>query len=857
MQPRELLTSASSAFLNSFKSAVQFIVPSAIEALFAKANAYNSPSEKAEILRARMLLQERRQELLRQLSLNMDQLLRRSIETTYQAFRPTSSALSLSLDNIGLMDSSTFENSLRFNNIVQLFRDSAEQELVDLNIRIAVIFGQDDICERENPFRPYLLARCISLAVDALKLSPELTAILISQIGESINANVKEMYQQTNAVLAKHGISSQLVLKINKTPEVVPPRSTLSTLFDDAQSRHLGVNRPDKRTAPTPGLSFGASNANFPLLITKPAINIEQLMMAVRGRTGYSKAPLDQITFCDNTAPHSLIWLEGAAALGDVLRIAFGAEDDLSWETKSRIRPSVPVNSKNTVGTQDLSVVRELVQRLQAAHEFAAAQGDISKPAAKFSFGGLDFAAIVGQMHKLLTPASGDMLNERGEVRNLIHEQRLVLLQLARTTPEQMKIDILAMLMESILFDNLLPIELRIQIGGIQFLLLQLALIDPGFLTSNQHPARLLLNRIASVTLGVQYIDAHKIEFGLEVERIFKTLAKHDCGIPGLFQRIINRFDIFVLRELRIQDKVIRRTVKSIEEAQIRYSQFEQTSRSLKATLAPLGVPPQFLAFLENEWVRAINLADRKNPELGMHLRRFVPDIVWSIRPKISQEDKLQFSDIMPPMMERLRCGMEILELSQFKQNALYNWLTDAHARALKLSPDASSDISLAQMYANFEEFVRQPAIIISDIATEDKSEEMRKYLTDILHELGLTVMMLTADDPGNIELQDGTIRLIQPLRSTDISELRARLIAGTAIEMNLDGKFWRGCVHWIGTGTNSMVLSFRSHAAPAVISIDSFCKHLSRGSARLIEGASLFDRAISSVLKSADALDT
>ena len=862
MQPKELLKSARAEFLNSFQSAIQFIVPPAIESLFAKANACHSPLEKAEIFHARVILQENRQEIIRQLNIHIGQLLDRSIETTYQTFRPTSSALSLSLENIGLLDSSAFEDSLRFNNVVQLFRDCAEEELVNLNIRLAVMFNDSDIRERENPFRPYLLARSISEAVETLDVSPALTGILVTQIGETLSSYVKTMYQRANADLAKHGVSNNMSLKFNKTPPAAP-KVSLSTLLEDAQSHHLGVSRPTKRVAPAPSSSppttYAATNDAFPQLITKHTVNIEQLLLAVRGKAGFSRSPTDYAISSEHE-PQPLFWLEGGAGLGDVLRMALGAEDDLSWETKSRGRPLSPaVLAAKKVTTQNVVVMRALVQRLQHAHEAAASTvaDGVRGVSEKFSFAGLDFPAIVGLMHKLLTPQRSELVNAQGDIINLLHQEREVLFQLARSSEEQMKIDVVTLLFESILFDYLIPFELRLQIARIQFLFLQLALIDKDFLRSGQHPARLLLNRIATVSIGVQHIDSQKLQFDIDIERIFKTLAKHDCTIPGLFQRILNRFDIFVLRELRIQDKSIRRTVKSIEEAQIRYSQFEQTAISLHAALVPFGIPAQFVTFLETEWVKVINTADRKDPVLASDFRAFVPDVVWSIRPKVSQDDREQFSRMMPSLMEILRVGMELMDLNQFKQHALLNWLGDAHQRAQNPPPDAQPELSLQKVRTMFNDFIKQPALVISDIATEDKADEMRKYLVDILFELGLNVMMLTGEEYRSYTTPDPEIRLTPPTRTIDIDALRQRLVAGAAIEMSLNDKFWRGCIHWIGHSTNMMVLSFKSHAAPAVITIDHFCTHLSRGTALLVEPASLFDRAIASVLKSADALDT
>jgi hypothetical protein len=165
----EILSGARREFFNAFQNAAATLVPRTVEALFSKVNSENSPIEQADIVRAQLLLQEHRHEIELQLTKNMQQLLDRSMETTYQNFRPNLSALSISADNLSLLDSSAFESSLRFNEVTQLFRNVAEQELIDLNIRIAVLFGQDDIRERENPFRPYLITRCIFLAVESLR----------------------------------------------------------------------------------------------------------------------------------------------------------------------------------------------------------------------------------------------------------------------------------------------------------------------------------------------------------------------------------------------------------------------------------------------------------------------------------------------------------------------------------------------------------------------------------------------------------------------------------------------------------------------------------------------------------------
>jgi hypothetical protein len=278
-----------------------------------------------------------------------------------------------------------------------------------------------------------------------------------------------------------------------------------------------------------------------------------------------------------------------------------------------------------------------------------------------------------------------------------------------------MIIDVLAMLFEAILFDDLLSKELREQLGRLQFLLLQLALSDRTFLSNQHQAARLLLNRIASVLLGTQHLPVTQRKIEEEISRVFKTLSRHDCRVPELFERIYNRFDTFISTELRTQDKFIRRTVKSIEEAQIRYLRSEQTSSLLMDGLAKLDVPQHFANFLATEWVRAINIAERTDTSLASHLRALVPDLIWSIQPKNSQEEQSQLSALLPGMLTDLRRGIAMLDWTQFKQNALLNWLHERHRGVLLPTQEFSTSKTLVQAREIFLNFLEQPAVVLSD----------------------------------------------------------------------------------------------------------------------------------------------
>ncbi|MBK1888395.1 DUF1631 family protein [Undibacterium sp. 14-3-2] len=849
----EILSSARREFFNAFQNAAATLVPRTVEALFSKVNSENSPIEQADIVRAQLLLQEHRHEIELQLTKNMQQLLDRSMETTYQNFRPNLSALSISADNLSLLDSSAFESSLRFNEVTQLFRNVAEQELIDLNIRIAVLFGQDDIRERENPFRPYLITRCIFLAVESLRLTQEMFSILAMQLGETLTVDIPGIYQQTNAELEKHGVHAHLSLKINKSAETLHPRgsSSVGTQQNVISSQQINNAFPAFNQLDFPAAEDVRSAPSSPS--GNPSINIDQLFQVLRGRekTAFS-AYSPTVAAQDNSS--SPAWFANTSDLAELLRKTFGQsrpfqrgrDFDLASQEAQQETPLPSAEMAQ-------SVIRGLVERfshLPVPEKINAAPPELEELLIE-----KDLIRTLGYLHLSMKPDLS-ILNERGDVRNLIREQREAFSALARSTEELMIIDVLAMLFESILFDDLLSKELREQLGRLQFLLLQLALSDRTFLSNQHQAARLLLNRIASVLLGTQHLPVTQRKIEEEISRVFKTLSRHDCRVPELFERIYNRFDTFISTELRTQDKFIRRTVKSIEEAQIRYLRSEQTSSLLMDGLAKLDVPQHFANFLTTEWVRAINIAERTDTSLASHLRALVPDLIWSIQPKNSQEEQSQLSALLPGMLTDLRRGIAMLDWTQFKQNALLNWLHERHRGVLLPTQEFSTSKTLVQAREIFLNFLEQPAVVLSDSIEKNKYHEVEKYLHEVLAELQLNVVFIEASNTQVPLKNDDVLSVVTTQGESKSSEILQRLYSGAPIELAIDNLIKRGCIAWVNPNMSNLLLSMNQQAEPVIISYESFTHYSGNGALTFVENAPLIDRAVQAVLKSAEIIE-
>lgn len=867
MVPSEVLPLVRVEFMRAFQNAIQNIVPDAIEALFAKSELAPTSVEQRHILNLRSLLQDKHKELLQQLERSMSRLLDRSFATTYDAFRP-SSALGAKADELSLLDSLVFENSLRFNEITQGFRNKAEQQLLSLNIRIAVLFGQDDIRERENPFRPYLFSRAIAEALESLYLSPEQSGIAVEQLGECLAERIAGIYDIVNHALDELGIKANLPLKINKAPNTLNTRnSSLASL----QTLPSGANNAFPQFFSGVNAQYASAPGNVPLRDNSPAQRIAQLFQAARGNKNIP--PLAQSHFpslSPAAADASSSWLPATASISGVLRRAFGAEGNdrlpstadateatasgagLNWPqlyTGDQSESNSAVELQNAIRLPDVHQMLEKLALLEAAQ--TSLQGH-EGPTSGADFG---LIQIVGKMHRQLTPDLNRMTSAHGEIRNLIQENRTALLHLASGKDEQMTIDIIAMLFEFIVNDSLVPADVRAQLGRWQFIVLQLALSDESLLTDDRHPARLLMNRIASVALSLTSIESSREQFDIELARVVKTLLRYDSEVPDLFSRILARFETFIVRMFRSIDPNVHLTIKAIGEAEVRSLRFLRVREQMTKVLSGLLVESYFQTFLESDWVKAICIADGLDARMARRFRLLVPDLLWSLLPKVHEEDREQLSSMLSGMLGNLRQGLELLAWSPSKQKNFLDWLANAHAKALRETAISTSNNSLFEMHERFERFTDESDGVSSESDAE-RETCFYAFLRECLNELKLPVETLDRVSRDEPVCEYGTIQLTDEVHLHAGAENAQNLLCGMAIDMYFEKRLNRGCVAWVNANLNNVIVRFDQQAYPMIINTTVLNQMFSSGRARFVEDDPIFDRAIHSLLQSADAMD-
>ncbi|WP_255991604.1 DUF1631 family protein [Chitinolyticbacter albus] len=826
MDHNDLLAATRAEFLRLFDDALDDVIGQAGQQLFVKAERALSGKERSQLWEARSAVLGQGALLRRQLQAQMSQLLVRSFKTAYSSERP-SFANALSTVELSLVNQTAFEDELRIDAITKYLRNEADEQLRDLNIRIALLFGQEAVKERENPFRPYLLSRCVSNAVETLQLERETAGMLVEQLCEGFAGRVCNIYEALNALLARHGLAAQLQIKIQPAPSLRRPMATgeqngVTQAPSDADfglgadGLSAGAGFQSAGVTPSEGMTQGGTAAAGPSREQRLLDMVHAFQSAAPSpQPGWSApAPAASAPASASAQPG---WLSGTQRAGAMLRKLFGGV--LQWSGESD----------------------------------SAGGAGLTGEAARNSL----LAMQLAQLQSTLV-AKQVALGDDGEPRNLLLEHRSTLAKESRDNREQMTIDIVAMLFEFILRDTNVPAEVRAQLGRLQFQVLKLALQDPTLLTERNHPARALVNRIGSISLALKQIDPQGERVVTAICHIVETLLAEEVESAALFSRMLDELDAFIARELRSSEAQVAPALQAVERAEVRTLQFARIVAMISEALVEIRLDDYLDHFLRNTWARVIEQASRDDAQRALRYWRVMPELVWSMAPKFSDDDRLEMRNLLQGMLATLRQGLAEASRQEDEQ-ALFHRLIDAHKLALRSSSNDLLIPPLAFFRERFEAFVENETFVAAEKYAQRNSRLDSQLLAEAIRELetGLDLVdQWFEDEVDDAEVLETAGTIGTDGGSDDFDDTLARLRCGVGIKINLDGAPTPAVLSWPDLAGGRLVLSFGAERPPSILTMRLFRRLLTTGRAQFIEERELFERAVEQLVDSADRLD-
>jgi Protein of unknown function (DUF1631) len=308
-----------------------------------------------------------------------------------------------------------------------------------------------------------------------------------------------------------------------------------------------------------------------------------------------------------------------------------------------------------------------------------------------------------------------------------LRDESTALKKAASTSAEKATIEIVALMFQSILAEDRIPAPVRVWFARLQMPVLRLALSEPEFFGSLQHPARRLIDRMGSCVLGFEG-DVSSVALETEVKRVVQVIEQYPETGRRVFQLVYDEFQKFLSRFL-VEGAATQRVVSVAQQMEQKETNAIQFTIELRKMLGNLPMRDEIREFLFKVWAEVLAIAAMKDgPQHAdtINLKQVAADLVWAASAKPNRADRAKVIQDLPNLLKRLRSGMSLLGFDAAKQDGHIKSISDTLADAFMSKTetiDAKQIEDMSKRLKNLEDFVSEDDV--GDLPLDAESIEL------------------------------------------------------------------------------------------------------------------------------------
>ena len=412
-------------------------------------------------------------------------------------------------------------------------------------------------------------------------------------------------------------------------------------------------------------------------------------------------------------------------------------------------------------------------------------------------------------------------------------------------------INLVSMLFEFILDDRTLPDSLKALIGRLQIPMLKVAVIDKTFFSRGSHPARRLLNEIASAALGWgEQDDAQRDSLYQKIEQVVQRLLNDFVDDPVIFSELLAEFLAFTGDERRRSELLEQRTRDAEEGSAKAAMARREVEQALNERLLGKTLPEVVVRLLQEAWSKVLMLTCLKHGVESAEWQAALAtmdDLVWSVELHEEPEARMRLLEMVPGLLKALREGMASAAFDPFSTGEFFSQLEALHVQAFQRFKRSLP-----------EEHPQDDAPALAGI-----DEEQRAALAEAGIELPLLELPAAevVEEPAMVEvveeiilLAPGELRAAEPeasLPDDDESLLQVdNLRVGSWVEFQEDEEHKLRCkLAAVIKPTGKYIFVNRTGMKVLEKTRMGLAVEFRRNAIRLLDDALLFDRALESVI--------
>ncbi len=298
----------------------------------------------------------------------------------------------------------------------------------------------------------------------------------------------------------------------------------------------------------------------------------------------------------------------------------------------------------------------------------------------------------------------------------------------ASTTGEKATIEIVALMFQSILAEERIPPSARVWFARLQLPVLRVALAEPEFFGTLNHPARQLIDRMGSCVMGFDASAIGGSALETEIRRVVQVIEQYPETGRRVFQLVYDEFQKFLSKFLT-EKGATSRVVSVAQQVEQKETLAIQYTIELRNMLKDIPVRDEVREFLFKVWAEVLAIAAVRRgaqDEETVALKRAAADLVWAASAKPNRADRARVIQSLPQLLQRLRQGMTLLGMASADQEVHIKRISDTLADAFMSKTEAIPPARIEQMaarLANLEDFVSDESM--GDLPLDAESIEM------------------------------------------------------------------------------------------------------------------------------------
>jgi len=288
-----------------------------------------------------------------------------------------------------------------------------------------------------------------------------------------------------------------------------------------------------------------------------------------------------------------------------------------------------------------------------------------------------------------------------------LHQRKQALKKAASTPVERATIEIVALLFQSILTEERIPAVVRVWFARLQMPVLRVAVSEPDFFATVDHPARRLIDRMGACVMG---FDSTSRAVGDALEREIKRVVQVVEAYPDtgrrVFQTVLTEFEKFLENYFQNENEATRKGVSLAQQVEQRETLAIQYTIELRKMLNEVPVQEGVRDFLFQVWADVMAMTAVKSGAQGPEtktMKRAAADLIWSASAKVSREERAEVIRRLPPLLKTLREGMDHAGVSPERQDEHIQRLNNSLAAAFTAKTAAIPHERLEELMVRLE----------------------------------------------------------------------------------------------------------------------------------------------------------